>query len=101
VASGHGAGVCIIRLIRNTFRMASRRRWVQLDRDLKPIDTAVNADAARAALDELAGKYGDRYSPVIRLWENAWEELIPFLEYDVEICQVLCSTDERIQLSAA
>src|ERR1700760_3448464 len=37
---------CIIHLIRNTFRLASRRYWDELKRDLKPIYTAVNADAA-------------------------------------------------------
>ena len=29
-----------------------------------------------------------RYPAVIRLWDNAWEEFIPFLDYDVEIRQV-------------
>ena len=44
---------CIIHLIRNTFRLASRRDWDALKHDVKPIYTAVNAAAARAALDEL------------------------------------------------
>ncbi len=30
---------------------------------------------------------------IIRLWINAWEEFIPFLDYDVEIRTVLCSTN--------
>ena len=34
---------CIIHLIRNTFRLASRRDWDELKRDLKPVYTAVNA----------------------------------------------------------
>ena len=34
---------CIIHLIRNTFRLASRRDWDRLKRDLKPIYTAPNA----------------------------------------------------------
>ena len=49
---------CIIHLIRNTFRLTSRRYWDELKRDLKPIYTAVNATAARAAFDELADKWG-------------------------------------------
>jgi len=32
-------------LIRNTFRLASRRDWDALKHDVKPIYTAVNADA--------------------------------------------------------
>src|ERR1039457_124455 len=44
---------CIIHLIRNTFHLASKRDWDALKRDVKPICTAVNAAAARAALDQL------------------------------------------------
>ena len=82
---------CIIHLIRNTFRLASTRDWDALKRDVKPIYTAVNAAAARAAFDELAEKWGARYPAIVRLWDNAWEEFIPFLDYDVEIRTVLCS----------
>ena len=44
---------CIIHLIRNTFRLTSRKYWDEIKRDLRPIYTAVNATAARAAFDEL------------------------------------------------
>jgi putative transposase len=91
---------CIVHLIRNTFRLASRRDWDALKRGVKPIYTAVNAAAARAALDELAERWASRYPAVIRLWENAWEEFIPFLDYDVEIRQVICSTNAIESLNA-
>ena len=91
---------CIIHLIRNTFRLASRRYWDQLKHDVKPIYTAVNATAARAAFDELAEKWGDRYPAIVRLWDNAWEEFVPFLDYDVEIRRVLCSTNAIESLNA-
>ena len=91
---------CIIHLIRNTFRLASRRDWDALKRDLKPVYTAVNAAAARAAFDELAERWGGRYPAIIRLWESAWEDFIPFLDYDVEIRQVICSTNAIESLNA-
>ena len=91
---------CIIHLIRNTFRLASRRDWDPLKRGIKPIYTAVNAEAARAALDELAETWGQRYPAVIRLWRNAWDEFIPFLDYDLEIRQVTCSTNAIESLNA-
>jgi transposase-like protein len=75
------AGVCLIHLIRNSFRYASRKNWDELSRDLKPIYTAGNAEAAAAALDDLHAKWGARYPAIIRLWRNAWEEFIPFLDY--------------------
>jgi transposase-like protein len=91
---------CIIHLIRNTFRLTSRKYWDELKRDLKPIYTAVNATAARAAFDDLAEKWGQRYPAVIRLWDNAWAEFIPFLDYDVEIRRVICSTNAIESLNA-
>jgi putative transposase len=91
---------CIIHLIRNTFHLASKRDWDALKRDVKPIYTAVNAAAARAALDDLAERWGPRYGAIIRLWENAWEQFIPFLDYDVEIRKVICSTNAIESLNA-
>jgi putative transposase len=91
---------CIIHLIRNTFRLTSRKDWDALKRDLKPIYTAVNAASARAAFDELAERWGAKYSAVVRLWDNAWSEFIPFLDYDVEIRRVLCSTNAIESLNA-
>jgi putative transposase len=91
---------CIIHLIRNTFHLASKRDWDALKRDVKPIYTAVNATAARAALDDLAERWGTRYPAIIRLWGNAWEQFIPFLDYDIEIRKVLCSTNAIESLNA-
>src|SRR5580765_2065637 len=62
---------CIIHLIRNTFHLASKRDWDALKRDVKPIYTAVNATAARAAFDEMAERWGQRYPAIVRLWDNA------------------------------
>jgi len=36
----------------------------------------------------------------MRLWDNAWEEFIPFLDYDLEIRTVICSTN-AIECSTA
>lgn len=91
---------CIIHLIRNTFRLASKADWDALKRDIKPMYTAVNAAAARAAFDALQDKWGKRYPAIIRLWDNAWAEFIPFLDYDVEIRRILCSTNAIESLNA-
>ena len=91
---------CIIHLIRNTFRLASKRDWDALKRDVRPIYTAVNAAAARAAMDQVAETWGTRYPAIIRLWNNAWEQFIPFLDYDLEIRTVLCSTNAIESLNA-
>jgi transposase-like protein len=91
---------CILHLIRNTFHLASKRDWDALKRGIKPIYTAPSATAAREALDQLAEIWGQRYGAIIRLWENAWEQFIPFLDYDVEIRKVICSTNAIESLNA-
>lgn len=84
---------CVLHLIRNTFRYASRAVWDQIARDLRPIYTASTEQAARLALDEFAGKWGERYPAIIRLWETAWAEFVPFLAYSPEIRKVIYSTN--------
>lgn len=91
---------CIIHLIRGSFRYASRKYWDELARDLKPIYTAPSAKAAAAALGAVEDKWGRRYPAIIRLWRKAWEEFIPFLDYDIEIRRVICSTNAIESLNA-
>ena len=52
---------CILHLIRNTFRYASRRDWDALAKDLRPVYTAPNAEMAAVRFDEFADTWGDRY----------------------------------------
>jgi putative transposase len=91
---------CIIHLIRNSFRLVSRKHADALKRDLKSIYTAPNADAAAVALEKLDEKWGDKYAAMVRLWRNAWEEFTPFLDYDVEIRKMICSTNAIESLNA-
>ncbi len=91
---------CIVHLIRNTFRLASRKDWDAVKRDIKPIYTAPNPAAALVALDELEEKWGKKYGAMTRLWRNTWDEFVPFLDYDVEIRKMICSTNAIESLNA-
>ena len=84
---------CVLHLIRNSFRYASKADWAELARDLRPVYSAPTEAAARAALDELEQKWGERYPAIIRLWQNAWAEFVPFLSYSPEIRKVIYSTN--------
>jgi putative transposase len=91
---------CVIHLIRNSFRLASRRDWDPLKRDLKAVYTAPSVDAAASALDQLDHNWGGKYPAMIRLWRNRWEEFTPFLGYDAEIRYMICSTNAIESLNA-
>lgn len=84
---------CVLHLIRNTFRYASKAVWDEMARDLRPVYTAATEQAARIALDEFAGKWGETYPAIVRLWESAWAEFVPFLAYNPEIRKVIYSTN--------
>ena len=91
---------CVLHLIRNTFRYASKADWDKLARDLRPVYTAATEQAARERLDELTGKWGERYPAIIRLWHAAWAEFVPFLAYSPEIRKVIYSTNAIESLHA-
>jgi putative transposase len=91
---------CVIHLIRNTFRYASRKYWDAIAKDLKPVYTASSEAAAKERWNEFADTWGQRYPAIIRLWENAWTEFVPFLDYDTEIRRVIFSTNAIESLNA-
>jgi putative transposase len=91
---------CIIHLIRNTFRYASRKDWDQLSKDLRPVYTAPAEAAAVARFAEFTETWGSQYPAIIGLWRSAWAEFVPFLDYDVEIRRIICSTNAIESLNA-
>ena len=91
---------CLLHLIRNTFRYASRRDWDAMAKDLRPVYTAVNAEQAAERRDEFLQAWGGQYPAVAGLWRSAWAEFIPFLDYDVEIRRIICSTNAIESLNA-
>ena len=91
---------CVLHLIRNTFRLASRRDWDKMAKDLRPVYTAVNEADAQVRLEEFHDKWGDRYPAIKTLWSNAWAEFVPFLDYSPEIRRVIYSTNAIESLNA-
>jgi putative transposase len=91
---------CVINLLRNTFRYAGRQNWDRIARDIRPVYTAPTEAAAKERLVEFTATWGQQYPAIIRLWENAWSEFVPFLDYDVEIRRVICSTNAIESINA-
>ena len=91
---------CVVRLLRNSFRYASRRDWEAIARALRPVYTAPSESAALDAFAEFSGKWEKKYPAMIRLWENAWPEFTPFLQFDREIRRIVCSTNAIESLNA-
>jgi putative transposase len=84
---------CVVHLLRNSFRYASRRDWPAIAKDLKPIYTAATEAAALERFAEFAERWEARYPAIVKLWENAWAEFVPFLSFHPEIRTVIYTTN--------
>lgn len=60
---------------------------------LRPIYTAVNPDAAEAALAEFTRVHGRQYPGIVAAWQRAWPEFIPFLAFDADIRKIIYTTN--------
>ncbi len=84
---------CVVHLMRASFRYAARQDWDRISKALKPIYTAPTAKAAEDRFLEFQEAWGDKYPAIVRLWENAWAEFVPFLQFDAEIRRIVCTTN--------
>lgn len=91
---------CVVHLIRATFRYASRRDWPAIAKDLKPIYTAATEAAAHDRLAEFAERWEARYPAIVRLWESAWAEFVPFLSFAPEVREVIYTTNSIESVNA-
>jgi putative transposase len=91
---------CVIHLLRNSFRYASKKDWAAIAKDLKLVYTAASESAALDAFVAFSEKWESRYPAIIKLWENAWSEFVPFLVFDKEIRTVICTTNSIESLNS-
>ena len=91
---------CVVHLLRNSFRYASRRDWDAIAKALRPVYTAPSESAALDAFAEFSGTWEARYPAIVKLWESAWAEFVPFLRFDKEIRTLICTTNAIESLNA-
>jgi len=85
---------CIVHLIRNSLDYASWKERKPLAAALKPIYTALNADAAAAAMDEFEqGPWGQKFPTVVASWRRAWDRVIPFFAFPPGVRRVIYTTN--------
>ena len=81
---------CIVHLIRNSLDFASWKDRKALAAAIKPIYTAVSAEAAQAELDAFeAGPWGQKFPTVAGAWRRAWDRVIPFFAFPPEVRRVI------------
>src|SRR6185312_6783176 len=80
-----------------SLRYVPRREYDQVAKDLKPIYTAIDQDAAWQALESFDEKWGRRFPPIVQAWQDAWEHVTPFMAFEPEVRRVIYTTDESVK----
>jgi transposase-like protein len=85
---------CIVHLIRNSLDYASWKDRKALAAALKPIYTAVSAEAAAQAMDEFErSAWGQKFPTVVAAWRRAWDRVIPFFAFPPAVRRVIYTTN--------
>jgi len=84
---------CIVHLIRHSLKYVPRRQYDQVTKDLKPIYTATDVDAAQEALERFDQKWGAQLPPVVKAWRENWEYVIPFMAFPPDVRRVVYTTN--------
>lgn len=84
---------CVVHLIRASLRYVNYRDLKKVASALRPIYNAPNAEAAEAELDRFDNEWGARYPATVRVWRDAWENVIPFLALPEELRRAVYTTN--------
>jgi putative transposase len=84
---------CVVHLVRNSLRYASKADWAKITAGLRPVYTAATVAAAEARFAEFAATWRAKYPAMIATWERSWSEFVPFLDFPIEIRTLIYTTN--------
>ena len=85
--------LCIVHMLRNSFKFVGRKERNEVAAELKKIYTADTAEAAKAALVRFRKIYDEGFPAIGKSCEADWENLIPFFDYPKEIRKDIYTTN--------
>lgn len=85
---------CVVHLIRAANRWVAYGDRKAVSAQLRKIYTAPTEQTALAALEEFeASELGEKYPQSVKVWRDAWERFIPFLEFPPMARKVIYTTN--------
>jgi transposase-like protein len=84
---------CIVHQIRSSLRYVNYRDRRTLAKDLRPVYTAPNAEAAEHELARFDEQWGGRYPMIAEAWRRDWEHIVPFLALPEALRRVVYTTN--------
>jgi transposase-like protein len=91
---------CVVHLVRNSLRYASKKYWAQITRQLREIYTAPTVAAAEQQFAEFSAEWKPLYPALVQSWEQSWSEFVPFLDYPLELRKIVYTTNAIESLNA-
>jgi len=92
--------LCVVHLVRNSLRYASKKHWGQITKHLRTIYTAPSLDAAETAFETFAEEWEEIYPAMVKSWRDTWPDFVPFLEFPAELRRIVYSTNAIESLNA-
>ncbi len=85
---------CIVHLLRHSLDFVSFKDRKAVATALKEIYRALDATAAAAALDAFeTGEWGRKYAAIVQSWRRAWNEVVPFYAFPLDVRRLLYTTN--------
>jgi putative transposase len=84
---------CLIHQIRNSLKYVASKDKRHFMKDLKMVYQSATKSQAEMELLKLEELWGSKYPIVIRSWNNNWEELTTFFQYDSHIRKLIYTTN--------
>lgn len=91
---------CVVHMVRNSLRYASKKHWGQITRQMREIYSAPTTEAAEALFAEFASCWEGQYPAMIESWRRSWAEFVPFLEFPPELRKIVYTTNAIESLNA-
>jgi transposase-like protein len=84
---------CIVHQIRNSLKYVASKDQKIFMKDLKCVYQAVNKTQAELELIKLDEIWGKKYPVVLKSWQNNWEKLTTYFNYDEQIRRLIYTTN--------
>ena len=84
---------CVVHQVRFSLSFVSFKDRRKVVAGMRKIYAAPSEDAAKAALDEFAAAWSDRYPMIAESWRRNWEQIRPFLELPPALRRLVYTTN--------
>lgn len=84
---------CIVHLVRASMRYVAAKDMKAVAASLKRIYTSAAIEDAARELDAFEEAWGEKYRAAVRVWRNAWPNVVPFFQFPPEIRRITYTTN--------